>query len=167
MSIEKEIRIRTKTNVFVIMASVTAILLTISILCFYWWAGLLLATLINYFLFRECYPSVSALRAEKIMRSSRVYHLKDEKIPCPIYVIRIMADRNLDLHYQNKAYRWFLTTSSDFFSKEKDLKVRKIKGMECFFFTQKCFSDTYIEQEEKTRQMKKAMAEAEKKLKRI
>ena len=169
MNIEKGIKIPTRANIVFIMIGVALILLTISILFFYWWMGLLAAGLIDYLLFQECYPNVSPLRAEKIMRSTRIYHSKDGNIPCPIYVIRKMSDKNLDLHYQNKPYRWFLTTSLEFLKKEKkenhSIRIRKVRGVDCFFFTQRCFSDAYVEQEKKTKEMKKAEEEAIKRLK--
>lgn len=175
MSIEKEIHIRTKKDVFVIMAVIIAIFLTISTLFFYWWMGLLLAILIDYFIFKECYPSISSARAAKVMRSTRVYHSKDEKIPCPMYVIRSMNDKNLELHDRNKDYRWSLTTSPEFFENQKtrnqQMGFKKVEGVDCFFFTEKCFSDAYIKQEEEARKMRRYMrkkiAEENLKVKRI
>ena len=135
----KEYHVESKKESLVIILAIIAaiIIITLALVIDYWWIGTSLALLVGYWYFYEFYPVTPVKRAERIIELGQIDQIKREAIPCPTYFIRIMAKKNRTLRRRNQTYRWFLTTSPKPF-KNKNIKVIKIEGKNCWFFTQDC-----------------------------
>ena len=159
---ERQYHVENKKVVLTIMFIIATAIIVLAVIIGRWQigllpsalTGLLLSVMIDYWYFCEFYPSTSVKRAERIMRSGRVHQIKGKTIPCPAYFIKLMAGKNRSLHRHNQTFRWFLTNSLESFD-GKNIKVIKIEGKDCWFFTQDCYSQSYVEEKKKIRIRKK------------
>jgi hypothetical protein len=131
------------------MFVIAAAMIIVAVCLGYWWVGILASVSINCWYYHEFYPLISIKRAEKIMKSGRVGQVKGKDIPCPAFFLRIMAGKNRGLRRHDQTYRWFLTTTKPF--ENKDIKIIKIEGQDCWFFMQDCYSQSYVEEAKRTK----------------